>query len=128
MQASSGSSGRRRFWLEAGPRRTVARRLDGRTLQVLVWRLAAGWQGRGGVAAAWVLPLAVLERQAAQERWRPVPNLTLAVNVLGLALAAWVIVSISREETERWRNSRTTRERWLATRRATRRWRRGSRG
>lgn len=91
MQPSSRVWNGRALWLECGPRRTAALQAHGRTLKVLVWRLAVGGGSRGGAAMAWVLPIAVVERRGGRERWHAVPDLTLAVRALGLVLAAWLI-------------------------------------
>ena len=90
MPASSSSGDRRPFWLECGPRRTAALQAGASELRILVWRLAIGWRGPAGGTAAWLLPFALVERRGGRERWRLVPDLTLAVGVLGVAVAAWV--------------------------------------
>src|SRR5437763_6941663 len=90
MRAFRELATRPQLWLECGPRRAPALRARGRLLQVLVWRFAVGWRGGAGAAAAFVLPLAVTERAGARERWWPVPDVTLLVTALGLALGAWI--------------------------------------
>ncbi|HLH23918.1 MAG TPA: hypothetical protein VK066_15450 [Chloroflexota bacterium] len=77
------------IWLDCGLRRSAALAVRGRAVQVLVWRLAVGWRGAGTIGGAVVWPLAVVERRGGQVRWRPVPDPTLFVAVLALALAAW---------------------------------------
>ncbi len=99
MQPPTDPSTDRRIRLEAGPRWTSAHAGRGPTLQILVWRLAVTWRGHGGGIVAWLVPLAVVERADARVRWRPVPHLTLAVHVCGLALAAWLIFRPDRRAT-----------------------------
>src|SRR4051794_9070035 len=92
MQPSTDTTRGHSIRLEAGPRWTPAQPCRGRLLQVLAWRLAIAWAGRSGAGTvAWLIPLAVAERESTRVRWRPVPHLTLAVNAFGLALAAWLI-------------------------------------
>jgi hypothetical protein len=85
--------------LAAGPRWTAAHACRGHSLQVVAWRLALTWRGHGGGIVAWIVPLAVVERAEARARWRPLPHCTLAVNALGLALAAWLIIRPDRGAT-----------------------------
>ena len=76
--------------LECGLTRSTTVRARGHELEVLAVRAAVGRRAPGGLMAAAVLPVAVVERQGTRRRWRPVPDLTLAATALGMALAAWI--------------------------------------
>ncbi len=103
MAAAGGARSGRRLWVDCGPRRVQALRDEPHGLEILVWRLAVGWGGRSTGAAGWVLPLAVVERRGGRTRWRPVPDLTLAAQALGLAAAAWVALRPRRARAARQR-------------------------